>query len=70
MDPTIAGADGVSTLGVIRGVITALTMAVYGGIFYWAYWRGNRDRFEQDALMPFADEPEPPVELPTQEVSR
>ncbi len=49
----------VSTLdmGDVRGVIAALTMACYGGIFWWAYHRGNRERFEEDAWLPFADEP-------------
>jgi len=47
---------GAIDMGVVRGLITALTMAVYAGIFWWAYRRGNRARFEADALLPFADE--------------
>jgi cytochrome c oxidase cbb3-type subunit 4 len=43
-------------MGLVRGLITALTMLVYLGIFRWAYHRGNRDRFEEDALLPFADD--------------
>jgi cytochrome c oxidase cbb3-type subunit 4 len=43
-------------MGVIRGVIAALTMAVFLGITWWAYRRGNRERFEDDALMPFVDD--------------
>jgi len=56
MDPSMVE-NGVSLdMGLIRGLITALTMVVYGGIFWWAYRRGNRERFEADALLPFADE--------------
>ena len=33
-------------------------MATFIGICWWAYHAKNRDRFEQDALLPFADEPE------------
>lgn len=55
MDPsatqTALGVD----MGVVRGAITALTMAVYVGIFWWAYRSGNRERFEADARLPFED---------------
>ncbi|MCG8592601.1 MAG: cbb3-type cytochrome c oxidase subunit 3 [Proteobacteria bacterium] len=43
-------------MGFVRGVITALTMAVYAGIFWWAYRRPNRKRFEADALLPFQED--------------
>ena len=45
-------------MGDVRGVMTAVTMAAFGGIVWWAYRRGNRERFEADAMLPFADEPE------------
>lgn len=70
MDATVAGADASTTLGVIRGLITALTMVVYAGIFYWAYRRGNRERFDQDALIPFMDELSSPALADTEETSR
>jgi len=54
MEPTSV-AGGID-MGVVRGAITALTMAVYAGIFWWAYRKGNRERFEADAMLPFADE--------------
>ena len=58
MDPTGTGMDGAAgvDMGLIRGVITVLTMVVYLGIFGWAYHRSNRQRFEEDALLPFADD--------------
>ncbi len=43
-------------MGVVRGLITVLTMAVFFGITWWAYHRDNRERFEQDALMVFTDD--------------
>jgi cytochrome c oxidase cbb3-type subunit 4 len=56
MDPTVVEANAFIDMGILRGGITALTMAVYAGIFWWAYRRGNRERFESDAMMPFADD--------------
>ena len=41
-------------MGVVRGVITIVTMVTFLGICWWAYRSGNRQRFEEDALMPFA----------------
>jgi len=45
-------------MGDVRGLITIVTLATFVGICWWAYHAENRDRFEQDALLPFADEPE------------
>jgi cytochrome c oxidase cbb3-type subunit 4 len=41
----------------LRGYISLLTFATFVGICWWAYRSGNKRRFEQDALMPFLDEP-------------
>jgi cytochrome c oxidase cbb3-type subunit 4 len=43
-------------MGVVRGLITVLTMAVFFGITWWAYHRGNRKRFDADAMLPFSDD--------------
>jgi cytochrome c oxidase cbb3-type subunit 4 len=43
-------------MGDVRGLITIITMFTFIGICWWAYHSKNRDRFEQDALLPFADE--------------
>ena len=62
MDPAAMESVSKIDMGVVRGLIAALTMVVYFGIFWWAYHRGNRERFDADALLPFADEgglPEP-----------
>lgn len=39
-----------------RGLITIVTMACFLGICRWAYSGRNRDRFDEDALLPFADD--------------
>jgi cytochrome c oxidase cbb3-type subunit 4 len=41
-----------------RGLITLVTMLTYGGVCWWAYSARNRSRFEDDAMLPFADESE------------
>jgi cytochrome c oxidase cbb3-type subunit 4 len=41
-----------------RGLITVATMLAYAGICWWAYSSRNRSRFEDDAMLPFADERE------------
>jgi len=43
-------------MGDVRGVITIITMATFAGICCWTYHGKNRDRFEEDAMLPFADE--------------
>jgi cytochrome c oxidase cbb3-type subunit 4 len=43
----------------LRGAITAVTFATFVGICWWAYRSGNRDRFEQDARIPFLDDSPP-----------
>jgi cytochrome c oxidase cbb3-type subunit 4 len=43
-------------LGDVRGWITLLTMLCFIGICCWAYNGKNRERFEEDALLPFLDD--------------
>ena len=43
-------------MGVVRGVIAALTMGTFLGIVWWAYRPGNRRRFDEDALLAFDDD--------------
>ena len=40
----------------LKALITPITFLTFLGICWWAYRRPNRERFEQDALLPFADE--------------
>ena len=42
--------------GTLRGAITVVTILTFLGICWWAYRGGNRERFEQDARLPFADD--------------
>ncbi len=43
-------------MGELRGAITIATMLAFAGICWWAFRSGNRKRFEEDAMLPFADE--------------
>jgi len=43
-------------LNTLRGLTTLLVMFAFLGICWWAYSSRNKERFEQDALLPFADE--------------
>ncbi len=45
-------------IGEVRGIIAAVTMLAFLGVAWWAFWPRNRDRFEEDALYPFLDDPE------------
>lgn len=39
-----------------RGLITLVAMLAFLGVVWWAYSAVNRRRFEEDALLPFADD--------------
>lgn len=43
--------------GTISGIVTALFLFVFLGIVWWAYSRGNRQRFEDAGRLPFDDDP-------------
>ncbi len=43
-------------LGILRGLITILTLSTFIGICWWAYRPGNRVRFEEDGWLAFGDE--------------
>lgn len=42
--------------GWVRGIIAVVTLLTFLGICWWAYRPGNRERFEEDALMAFDPE--------------
>jgi cytochrome c oxidase cbb3-type subunit 4 len=46
--------------GIISGIVTAIFIAVFIGIVWWAYSKGNKQRFEEDARMPFEESDTPP----------
>jgi len=39
-----------------RGLITVVTLLTFLGICWWAYRPSSRQRFEEDAMLPFEDE--------------
>jgi cytochrome c oxidase cbb3-type subunit 4 len=42
----------------LRIAVTVVSFACFAGIVAWAWSRGNRSRFDEAALLPFAgDEP-------------
>ncbi len=42
-------------VNVLRGIITAVSLACFIGIVWWAYSPRNKKRFEQDARLPLDD---------------
>ncbi len=42
--------------GLIGSVVTVLFFLLFIGIVWWAYHRGNRQRFEDAAQLPFQEE--------------
>lgn len=40
----------------VRGLGTLLLLVSYVGLCAWAFWPGNRRRFEEAAQLPFRDE--------------
>jgi cytochrome c oxidase cbb3-type subunit 4 len=46
--------------GTLSGIITAIFVLVFIGIVWWAFSKGNKQRFEEDARLPFADNDDMP----------
>ena len=40
----------------LRIAATLACFATFLAILAWAYWRGNRERFDEDARIPFQQE--------------
>jgi cytochrome c oxidase cbb3-type subunit 4 len=40
-------------IGVVKGLITVLTLLTFLCICWWAYRPSSRQRFEEDAMLPF-----------------
>ncbi len=40
----------------VRAVFTLLALLAFVAVVIWAYSSKNKERFEKDALLPFADE--------------
>ncbi len=45
--------------GTISGIVTAVFIAVFIGIVWWAFSKGNRKRFEDAGRLPFDDDEKP-----------
>ena len=45
-----------SDQGLLRGIITVISLLTFLGICWWAYRPGNRRRFDADALLAFDDQ--------------
>jgi cytochrome c oxidase cbb3-type subunit 4 len=42
-------------MNLLRGLITAVSLACFVGIAIWAYAPRNKARFDEDARLPFQD---------------
>ena len=51
-------------INALRTVVTLLSFGIFAVIATWAWWPRNRARFEQDAMLPFSDEPAHPEGSP------
>jgi cytochrome c oxidase cbb3-type subunit 4 len=40
----------------LRSIVTVLSFAVFLGIVWWAYGKGSKQRFEEAANLPFAED--------------
>lgn len=45
--------------GTISGIVTAVFVIVFIGIVWWAFGKGNKKRFEEDAKIPFEEDDTP-----------
>jgi cytochrome c oxidase cbb3-type subunit IV len=42
--------------GTVSGIVTVVFIAVFIGIVWWAYSKGNKQRFEDAGKLPFSDD--------------
>ena len=42
--------------GTISGIVTVIFVVLFIGIVWWAYSRGNKQRFEDAGKLPFDDD--------------
>ena len=47
--------------GTISVIITAIFVLVFIGIVWWAFSKRNKQRFEEDARLPFMDDDDRPA---------
>ena len=47
--------------GTVSGIVTAIFFVVFIGIVWWAYSKGNKQRFEDAGKLPFSEGEETPA---------
>ncbi|MDT8894954.1 cbb3-type cytochrome c oxidase subunit 3 [Halomonas sp. I1] len=55
--------------GTLNGIIIILLIAAFVGLIFWAYSKGRRADFDEAARLPFADDPAPSPDAPTEPTS-
>ncbi|WP_275286462.1 cbb3-type cytochrome oxidase subunit 3 [Halomonas elongata] len=53
-------------IGTLNGIIIILLIAAFVGLTCWAYSKGRRADFDEAAQLPFADDPTPAHDSPTE----
>ena len=43
-------------IGLLRSLVTVLSLCVFVGIVWWAFSRRNKAQFEEAAMLPFAED--------------
>jgi cytochrome c oxidase cbb3-type subunit IV len=43
-------------IGLLRGIVTFVSLCIFLGIVWWAYGRKNKAYFEEAGKLPFTDE--------------
>lgn len=51
------------SFGLLHGILTAILMILFAGIVWWAYSGRQKERFDEAANLPFADEDNHPSDL-------
>lgn len=51
-------------INLLRSLVTIAAVAAFAAIVWWAYAPAHRRRFENDALLPFADDESVAVPAP------
>ncbi|CDF83497.1 cbb3-type cytochrome oxidase subunit 3 [Pseudomonas sp. QL9] len=57
-------------IGTIRGLGTVVVMVAFVGVLLWAYSGKRKARFDNDALLPFADDPAAMKHVEQEQASR
>ena len=57
-------------IGTIRGLGTVVVMVAFIGVLLWAYSAKRKQRFDDDALLPFADDPAAMKHVEKEQASR